>query len=110
MVFAVNLPSRMSRAGRLHRQNFFDPNLFAPRNRVVVSAQSSGCRCHVRQAEAYAQMGRVGSQLPSAVVCSVLAFYPSTREAPAVDLALKLNVLAVCAVFAFVGAILLGAF
>ncbi|MGB7855212.1 MAG: hypothetical protein WBL48_04860, partial [Pseudolabrys sp.] len=28
----------------------------------------------------------------------------------AVDLALKLNVLAVCAVFAFVGAILLGAF
>jgi len=34
----------------------------------------------------------------------------STREAPAVDLALKLNVLAVCAVFAFVGAILLGAF
>jgi hypothetical protein len=27
-----------------------------------------------------------------------------------VDLALKLNVLAVCAVFAFVGAILLGAF
>jgi hypothetical protein len=40
----------------------------------------------------------------------VLAFSPSTREAPAVDLALKLNVLAVCAVFAFVGAILLGAF
>ncbi len=28
----------------------------------------------------------------------------------AVDLALRLNVLAVCAVFAFVGAILLGAF
>jgi hypothetical protein len=28
----------------------------------------------------------------------------------AVDLALKLNMLAVCAVFAFVGAILLGAF
>jgi hypothetical protein len=34
----------------------------------------------------------------------------STREAPAVDLTLKLNVLAVCAVFVFVGAILLGAF
>jgi len=34
----------------------------------------------------------------------------STREALAVDLALKPNVLAVCAVFAFVGAILLGAF
>jgi hypothetical protein len=34
----------------------------------------------------------------------------TTREASAVDLALKLNVLAVCAVFVFVGAILLGAF
>jgi hypothetical protein len=33
-----------------------------------------------------------------------------TREAHAVDLALKWNVLAVCAVFLFVGAILLGAF
>jgi hypothetical protein len=29
---------------------------------------------------------------------------------PSVDLALRLNVLAVCAAFAFVGAILLGAF
>ena len=38
------------------------------------------------------------------------ALHTSTREAPAVDLALKLNVLAVCAVFVFVGAILLGAF
>jgi hypothetical protein len=36
--------------------------------------------------------------------------HTSTREAPAVDLALKLNMLAVCAVFVFVGAILLGAF
>ena len=42
----------------------------------------------------------------------LLAFpmHISTREAHAVDLALKLNVLAVCAVFVFVGAILLGAF
>jgi hypothetical protein len=32
------------------------------------------------------------------------------REFCHVDLALKLNVLAVCAVFVFVGAILLGAF
>jgi hypothetical protein len=32
------------------------------------------------------------------------------RRSTAVDLALKLNVLVVCAVFAFVGAILLGAF
>jgi hypothetical protein len=34
----------------------------------------------------------------------------SAREARAVDLSLKMNVLAVCAVFVFVGAILLGAF
>ena len=34
----------------------------------------------------------------------------SDKGGTAVDLALKLNVLAVCAVFAFVGAILLGAF
>lgn len=40
----------------------------------------------------------------------VLVSVKSTREALAVDLTLKLNVLAVCAVFAFVGAILLGAF
>jgi hypothetical protein len=35
---------------------------------------------------------------------------PQTREATDVDLALRLNVLAVCAVFLFVGAVLLGAF
>jgi hypothetical protein len=34
----------------------------------------------------------------------------SAREAYAVDLTLRLEVLAVCVVFAFVGAILLGAF
>jgi hypothetical protein len=33
-----------------------------------------------------------------------------TKGGDAVDLTLKFNVLAVCAVFAFVGAILLGAF
>jgi hypothetical protein len=32
------------------------------------------------------------------------------REGPDVDLALRLDVLAVCAVFLFVGAVLLGAF
>lgn len=32
------------------------------------------------------------------------------REASDVDIAVKLNVLVICAVFAFVGAILLGAF
>jgi hypothetical protein len=35
---------------------------------------------------------------------------PETKEATKVDIALKLNVLAVCAVFLFVGAVLLGAF
>ena len=35
---------------------------------------------------------------------------PETKEAPDVDLALRLNVLAVCAVFLFIGAVLLGAF
>jgi hypothetical protein len=34
----------------------------------------------------------------------------SAREAESVDLSLRMNVLAVCAVFVFVGAILLGAF
>ncbi len=33
-----------------------------------------------------------------------------TRRSTTVDLALRLNVLAICAVFVFVGAILLGAF
>ena len=45
---------------------------------------------------------------PSALCVSLAS--SSTREARAVDLALRLNVLAVCAVFVFVGAILLGAF
>ena len=35
---------------------------------------------------------------------------PSAKEATHVDLALRLNFLAVCAVFLFVGAVLLGAF
>ncbi len=41
----------------------------------------------------------------------LLAFVSTTlMEVRRVDLTMKLNVLAVCAVFAFVGAILLGAF
>ena len=40
----------------------------------------------------------------------VLSFTPETKEAADVDLAVRLNVLAVCAVFLFVGAVLLGAF
>jgi hypothetical protein len=37
-------------------------------------------------------------------------FRANSREHPNVDLALKLNVQVVCAVFLFVGAILMGAF
>jgi hypothetical protein len=39
-----------------------------------------------------------------------LDWRPLNKGGTAVDLALKWNVLAVCAVFVFVGAILLGAF
>jgi hypothetical protein len=39
-----------------------------------------------------------------------IASTSTVREARGVDIALKLNVLAVCAAFMFVGAILLGAF
>ena len=40
----------------------------------------------------------------------LLDFARTNKGGAAVDLTLRLNVLAVCAVFAFVGAILLGAF
>jgi len=40
----------------------------------------------------------------------LLAFMQFMLRRPKVDLALRLNVLAVCAAIAFVGAILLGAF
>jgi hypothetical protein len=52
--------------------------------------------------------GRLATTFGGCAFCANID--PSTGEAPAVDLALKLDVLAVCAVFAFVGAILLGAF
>jgi hypothetical protein len=87
---------------------------FAPRRFCVFSvfcaARSTACPRHAKRACRYAQDYGAVLQPPSAASRSVLAFSPSTREASAVDLALKLNVLAVCAVFAFVGAILLGAF
>jgi hypothetical protein len=51
-----------------------------------------------------------GGQPPSTPRRFVLASSYVNREARPVDLALKLNVLAVCAVFTFVGAVLLGAF
>ena len=42
--------------------------------------------------------------------CFVLAWRYINKGGTTVDLSLRLNVLAVCAVFVFVGAILLGAF
>ena len=53
---------------------------------------------------------RAVTELPSNGTRCVLAIQPSQQGRHAVDLALRLNVLAVCAVFAFVGAILLKAF
>jgi hypothetical protein len=47
--------------------------------------------------------------LPTPQICYI-PLTSTVREAPDVDLALKLNVLVVCAVITFVGAILLGAF
>ena len=52
----------------------------------------------------------IGTQPTSRPARFLLAFDHINKGGTAVDLTLRLNVLAVCAVFAFVGAILLGAF
>src|SRR5262245_2827936 len=101
--FAANLPSNTSLPGVFALPKF-------SRRRFFCLARSSVCHCYERTGRAPCANWVLRLQLPSALICCVLAFICSTREAPAVDLALKLNVLAVCAVFAFVGAILLGAF
>jgi hypothetical protein len=49
------------------------------------------------------------TRFDTAAFCVSFAPYQQGRH-DAVDLTLKMNVLAVCAVFVFVGAILLGAF
>jgi len=51
-----------------------------------------------------------GVQPTSEYARYLLGYVSINKGGTAVDLALRLNVLAVCAVFAFVGAILLGAF
>ena len=53
---------------------------------------------------------RTGAQPPSSLARFVLACRHRNKGGSTVDLSLRLNVLAVCAVFVFVGAILLGAF
>ena len=52
--------------------------------------------------------GRTRDEFRAFALCASVQHV--NKGGTAVDLALKLNVLAVCAVFAFVGAILLGAF
>jgi len=76
---------------------------FAPLDQSVVAAMS-GAHGHMRKFKG----GWLATTFVSFAFC--VRYKSSTREVAAVDLALKLNVLAVCAVFAFVGAILLGAF
>jgi hypothetical protein len=60
--------------------------------------------------DAACEIRRSGAQLPSMLRRFVLACRHRNKGGSTVDLALRLNVLAVCAVFVFVGAILLGAF
>jgi hypothetical protein len=74
--------------------------------KIFCAVRSTSCRRHAWYARI--QGSHAGPTLSAYDFC--VSLVKSTREAPAVDHTLKLNVLAVCAVFAFVGAILLGAF
>jgi hypothetical protein len=74
--------------------------------KIFCAVRSNGCACWLW----YAQILRGHARQAMRAYDFRVRLQPSTREAPAVDHSLKLNVLAVCAVFAFVGAILLGAF
>lgn len=51
-----------------------------------------------------------GLPMSSTGLTFVLAFHRTRQGRPAVTLTLKWDVIAVCAVFVFVGAVLLGAF
>ena len=86
----------------LHRGNLSALYFFAPRDQSVVITMSAAHDI-MRKFD-----GLLATGFGGLAFCA--SFCRSTREAPDVDLALKLDVLAVCAVFAFVGAILLGAF
>ena len=68
--------------------------------------QDSECRSNWRPACAVQQLSSFGFRRKAGMILPT----STVREARDVDSALKLNVLAVCAVFAFVGAILVGAF
>jgi hypothetical protein len=61
-----------------------------------------------RMAQSAKNRDQTGNRVDRSELYASLKFHQQGRHL--VDLALKLNVLAVCAVFVFVGAILLGAF
>ena len=77
-----------------------------PPLKIFCAVRSIGWACRLW----YAQISAAHARRVMRAYDFRVSLRQSTREAPAVDLTLKLNVLAVCAVFAFVGAILLGAF
>ena len=60
--------------------------------------------------DAICKIRRCGTQSSSGLTHFVLVCSHRNKGGRTVDLSLRLNVLAVCAVFVFVGAILLGAF
>ena len=55
-------------------------------------------------------MRRCSTYMSSDGIGTLLGFYSVQGRRPIVDLALRLNVLAVCAAIVFVSAVLLGAF
>jgi hypothetical protein len=81
----------------------YPQRFFAKRDQLVGIAM---CAMHDRAPKFCPNKARPASMTSRGVLeCPI-----TTREAAAVDLSLRLNALAVCAVFVFVGAILLGAF
>src|SRR5664279_3702234 len=90
------------------------PGIFAPLHcsaqRSIVARDQAVAAAIPATHNAACKYRLTGLQPTLGRVRSLLVWDPTNRGGTAVDLALKLNVLAVCAVFAFVGAILLGAF
>lgn len=85
------------------------PPQFSPRQCFVANDQTVAVAMSITH-DLACKIRRCGVQQPSSLARFVLACTPRNKGGSTVDLTLRLNVLAVCAVFAFVGAILLGAF
>jgi hypothetical protein len=79
---------------RLFRADTFD---FALRDQAVAVGHTGSARCSTR------------SSFGVRLLCVTVTAYQQGRRG-VVDLTLKMNVLAVCVVFVFIGAIVLGAF